>query len=86
MRFASGAATLRARLYLPAEPSGPAIVALHGCSGIGGADAPIRLGPRERDWAARLTALGHPVLFPDSFGSRGLGEACGVRGFPAGPF
>lgn len=77
---------LRAELHLPAQPSRPAIIALHGCTGIGEAGQPLRLSPRERDWAARLLALGHPVLFPDSFGSRGLGQACGVRGFPAGPF
>ena len=78
--------TLRAELHLPATPTGPAVVALHGCTGLGPAERPIRLSGRERDWAARLVALGHPVLFPDSFGSRGLGEACGVRGFPAGSF
>ncbi|WP_431303736.1 dienelactone hydrolase family protein [Sediminicoccus sp. BL-A-41-H5] len=77
---------LRALLYLPPNPSRPAVVALHSCSGIGAAERPIRLPPHQRDWAIRLLEAGHPVLFPDSFGSRGLGEACGVRGFPAGPF
>ncbi|MDO9707706.1 dienelactone hydrolase family protein [Paracraurococcus lichenis] len=61
------------------------VIALHGCNGMGGPERPQRLSPREADWAARLSAAGHPVLFPDSFASRGLGEACGVRGFPAGP-
>jgi dienelactone hydrolase len=81
-----GDLALRAELLLPAAPTRPAVIALHGCSGIGAAGRPIRLPGRERDWAARLAALGHPVLAVDSFGSRGLGEACGVRGFPAGSF
>lgn len=77
--------TLRALLYLPPNPSRPAVIALHSCTGIGPAERPIRLPPHQRDWAIRLLEAGHPVLFPDSFGSRGLGEACGVRSFPAGP-
>jgi dienelactone hydrolase len=68
-------ATLRGWLYLPATP-GPhrAIVALHGCSGL--------LGPnglpsaRHDDWGARWSAAGFVALFPDSFGSRGLGPQC----------
>lgn len=79
-------ASLRAVLYVPPNPSRPAVVALHSCTGIGPAERPIRLTPIQRDWAIRLLESGHPVLFPDSFGSRGLGEACGVAGFPAGPF
>lgn len=69
---------LRALLVLPAAPGPPAVpvIALHGCGGIGGPEGPIRLPRRERDWAARLVALGHPVLFPDSFGSRGIAETC----------
>jgi dienelactone hydrolase len=78
--------TLRAQLFLPASATKAPVIALHGCSGLGPASGPLRLFPRERDWAARLVAAGHPVLFPDSFGSRGLGPACGERGFPAGPF
>lgn len=69
---------LRALLVLPATPGpqGIPVIALHGCGGIGGPEGPIRLPRRERDWAARLVALGHPVLFPDSFGSRGIAETC----------
>lgn len=81
-----GGVALRAELLLPAAPTRPAVITLHGCSGIGAAGRPIRLPGRERDWAARLAMEGHPVLAVDSFGSRGLGEACGVRGFPAGAF
>lgn len=70
--------TLRAVLALPGEgvASRPPVIALHGCGGLGGPLGPPRLPTRERDWADRLTALGHPVLFPDSFGSRGVTETC----------
>jgi dienelactone hydrolase len=77
---------LRALLALPPGGApGVPIIALHGCGGLGAPDRPLRLSRREAEWAARLTEAGHPVLFPDSFGSRGLGQACGVRGFPASP-
>jgi dienelactone hydrolase len=68
---------LRAWLVRPEAVRAAPVIALHGCMGLGGPEAPPRLAPREADWAARLAALGHPVLFPDSFGSRGLGDACG---------
>lgn len=70
---------LRALLYVPPNPTRPAVVALRSCSGLGPAERPIRLPAHQRDWAIRLLEAGHPILFPDSFGSRGLGEACGVR-------
>ena len=75
---------LRAMLVAPAAgvPRRPTVVALHGCSGLARPDRPLRLPGREADWAARLSALGHPVVFPDSFGSRGLGDACGRAGHP----
>jgi dienelactone hydrolase len=78
--------TLRALLIRPETVTAAPVIALHGCNGLGPAERPMRLGARERDWAARLAAAGHPVLFPDSFGSRGLGQACGLAGFPAGAF
>jgi dienelactone hydrolase len=52
----------------------PAIVALHGCGGLG-----KRLNSRHRDWAEKLVEAGFIVVFPDSFGSRGLGSQCRVR-------
>jgi dienelactone hydrolase len=78
-----GGVTLRGLLVLPGDGRpGMPVVALHGCAGLGGPAAEPRLPPRERDWAARLAARGHPVLFPDSFGSRGVAETCrgGERG------
>ncbi|ONG50477.1 hypothetical protein BKE38_18315 [Pseudoroseomonas deserti] len=81
-----GGLALQALLLTP-EGGAPGIpvIALHGCGGLAGRDGKtIRLGARERDWAARLLAAGHPVIFPESFVSRGLGPACGLRDFPAG--
>lgn len=53
----------------------PAVVALHGCAGLGKPGG----GERERDWAQRLTGLGFVVLFPDSYGSRELGSQCRIQ-------
>jgi len=54
----------------------PAVVGMHGCAGLfsnGG------VAPRYRDWAQHLTKAGFVVLYPDSYGSRGLGSQCTVR-------
>jgi dienelactone hydrolase len=74
----SGDVKLRATLYRP-DGAGPfpAVVALHTCDGLGEGETPI--DPRYREWGERLAAAGFAVLFPDSFGSRGLGSQCGVR-------
>jgi len=68
---------LKGFIYRP-EGAGPfpAIVALHNCDGLGAPGAP--LAPRYSDWGERLTAGGFVVLFPDSFGSRGIGSQCGT--------
>ena len=73
-----GGVTLSGLLFSPAG-SGPfpAVVALHGCSGLSGGSG--RLYPRDRDWGERLAAEGLLVLMPDSFGSRGLGSQCRER-------
>jgi dienelactone hydrolase len=52
----------------------PAIVALHGCSGLFMRSG--RLNARFADWGSRLSDLGYVVLFPDSFHSRGVSEMC----------
>lgn len=52
----------------------PAIVAMHGCSGVTGARG--NLLAIYRDWAERLVGEGYAVLFVDSFGSRGFGQQC----------
>jgi dienelactone hydrolase len=79
--IAEGEKTLRAVLYRPegAEPF-PAVIALHGCGGLNTTSAGV--GSRYRDWADRLTKAGYVVVFPDSYGSRGLGPQCRVRERP----
>jgi len=74
VNFPSGSQSLRGALYLPpgAGPH-PAVIALHGCGGLA-----VR-GARVRDWVATLNGAGFAVLFPDSFGSRGLKSQCNVR-------
>ncbi len=52
----------------------PAIVALHGCSGL--LTKQGKLNARFLDWGKRLSGLGYLVLFPDSFNPRGIPEAC----------
>jgi dienelactone hydrolase len=76
-----GEKSLHAVLYRP-EGSGPfpAVVALHGCGGLNITAAGV--GMRYRDWADRLTKAGYVVLFPDSYGSRGIGSQCRVRERP----
>jgi dienelactone hydrolase len=70
--------TLHATLYRP-EGAGPfpAIVALHDCGGING--RPAATAQLYGEWAKLLVADGFVVIFPDSFGSRGLGTQCRVR-------
>jgi dienelactone hydrolase len=68
---------LRGTLFRP-EGAGPfpAVVALHGC------ESPISRAGKLRqhlaDWGERLAAAGLAVIFPDSFGSRGLRTQCRV--------
>lgn len=65
-------------LYRPAGP-GPfsAVVALHSCDGL--FIHPEEVDPRYQDWGNRLSQAGLAVLFPDSFGSRGLASQCKIR-------
>lgn len=66
---------LHAALY---KPSGtgpfPAVIALHGCDGLG---EPVKR--RYAEWAQRLVQSGHAVLWPDSYGSRDIGPQCHVK-------
>jgi dienelactone hydrolase len=61
---------LQAQLFRPdtPKPDAAAIVALHGCGGP--------YPTRDAQWRNRLLADGHVMLFPDSFGSRGLRSQC----------
>ena len=73
--FPADGVTLTAVMARPAGPGPfPAVVALHGCSGLNGRNG--GLAPRHADWAERLVAGGFLVLLPDSFGSRGAGPQC----------
>ena len=73
-----GSIRLKSYVYRPAgEGPFPAVVALHGCAGLAGRSDPV--AGRYHDWGERLAAAGFVVLFPDSFGSRGLSTQCSVR-------
>jgi dienelactone hydrolase len=69
--------TLHGVLFRP-EGAGPfpGVVALHGC------ESPLSRAGKLRahlaDWGERLAAAGLAVVFPDSFGSRGLRAQCRV--------
>jgi dienelactone hydrolase len=54
----------------------PSVVALHGCESL--IDRSGKMGSHLSDWGERLAAAGLAVLFPDSFGSRGLRAQCRV--------
>jgi dienelactone hydrolase len=71
-----GELVLRASLYRP-EGAGPfpAVVALHDCGGLAH-HRPIGETRHYVEWARLLVAHGFVVLFPDSFGSRGVGPQC----------
>ena len=66
--------------YLPptnASPA-PAIIIMHGCSGLLTKSGKIRT--RERAWLKLFQAEGWAVLLPDSFGSRGqFGSQCKIK-------
>jgi dienelactone hydrolase len=75
VQFPGQGVTLTGELLRPAGPGPfPAVVALHGCGGLGGKTSV--LNARHRDWGERLQRQGFVVLFPDSFGSRGVGSQC----------
>jgi dienelactone hydrolase len=74
----AGTGTLHAQLYKPdGDGPFPAVIALHGCGGLGGHSESVL--PRYRDWAEQLLKSGHAVLLPDSYGSRELGPQCRVK-------
>jgi dienelactone hydrolase len=70
-----GEDTLDAVIYRPEGPGPfPAVVALHGCDGVVSRSG--KIGANYADWGERLAGAGFVALFPDSFGSRGLGSQC----------
>jgi dienelactone hydrolase len=67
--------TLHGTLYRPdGDGPFPAVVALHDCGGL--TQRPATETQLYNEWANILVAQGFVVLFPDSFGSRGLGSQC----------
>jgi len=73
-----GDLSLHAMLYRPDGPGPfPAVVALHDCGGL--TKRPNTEAQLYSVWANKLVADGFVVLFPDSFGSRGLGSQCRER-------
>src|SRR6185437_16917075 len=74
----SGTTVLHAQLYKP-QGNGPfaVVIGLHGCGGLSGHSEPVQA--RYRDWADQLLRDGKAILFPDSYGSRGLGPQCHVK-------
>ena len=83
VEFGDGEITLKAAIYKP-EGAGPfpAVIAMHDCSGLTTAG---RIAGKYRDWAQLLVHDGFIVLFPESYGSRGLGNQCSVRNRPVHP-
>lgn len=73
-----GEVTLHGVLFRP-EGAGPfpGVVALHGCESLIRRSG--KLAPIFDAWGQRLAAAGLAVVFPDSFGSRGLRTQCRVR-------
>src|SRR5215472_3301345 len=78
VEFSDGDITLKAIVYRP-EGTGPfpAVIAMHDCSGL--TNTAGRIGGKYREWAQLLVRDGFVVLFPESYGSRGLGSQCSVR-------
>ncbi|MCY1059029.1 dienelactone hydrolase family protein [Nannocystis sp. SCPEA4] len=75
--------TLHGYLFKPeGEGPFPAVIALHGCGGLFSSLDPERLSQRHDDWARRLVDEGYVVMFPDSFGQRGIDSLCDVRDRP----
>ena len=70
-----------AYLFRPkTAPPYPTVLALHGCGGLKNTQGDFYLS--YQDWTNRFTDLGYLVVYPDSFGSRGLGSLCDMRERP----
>jgi dienelactone hydrolase len=69
--------TLHSILFRPEGPGPfPGVVALHGCENL--INRSGKMAPHLADWGEQLVAAGLAVIFPDSFGSRGLRTQCRV--------
>ena len=75
---------LDGHLFRPAgEGRHPAIVGLHGCSGMFSRENGL-ITQLYRQWAGEFTRRGYVFLLVDSFGPRHHGEMCSVGGFDTG--
>src|SRR5260370_8526610 len=76
--------TVKAVVYRP-EGAGPfpAVVVMHDCSGLTNSSGAV--ASKYREWAQLLVKDGFIVLFPESYGSRGIGKQCPVRNRPGRP-
>jgi len=76
-----GSTQLDGYLYRPSgEGRRPAVVGLHGCSGMF-SRATGAISPIYREWAAELNRHGYVFLLVDSFRPRNQGEMCSTLGF-----
>ena len=76
-----GSTQLDGYLYRPSgESRRPAVVGLHGCSGMFNR-ATGAIFSIFREWAAELTRRGYVFLLVDSFRPRNQGEMCSTLGF-----
>jgi dienelactone hydrolase len=84
VEFRDGDVTLKAIIYRP-EGAGPfpAIVGMHDCSGLTNSSGTV--ASKYREWAQLLVKSGFIVLFPESYGSRGIGNQCSARNRPVRP-
>jgi len=84
VEFRNGDVTLKAIIYRP-EGAGPfpAIVGMHDCSGLTNSSGTI--ASKYREWAQLLVKSGFIVLFPESYGSRGIGNQCSAHNRPVRP-
>jgi dienelactone hydrolase len=64
----------------PGNEPRPAIIGLHGCSGMFSRTNGL-ITPLYRQWAAEFNRHGYTVLLVDSFGPRNHGEMCSIQGF-----
>ena len=84
VEFGNGDVTLKAIVYRP-EGTGPfpAVIGMHDCSGLTNSSGVV--ASKYREWAQLLVKSGFIVLFPESYGSRGIGNQCTARNRPVRP-
>lgn len=69
---------------VPSRGRRPALVLLHGCSGM--VNARGQFPPARRDWAEHFARAGFMALAVDSFRPRGVGSVCELKERPADPW